>query len=81
MSANLNEQVESRRICCVCILFFVLMLTMCSVEYLEGIYKRCSLVLQVWVYGSSYKRFLVCVVVPDPETFVPWAKSKGFEVS
>jgi len=48
-----------------------------AVEYLEGVYKRSQFVSQIWVYGNSYKRFLVAVVVPDPEYLGLWAKQNG----
>lgn len=48
-----------------------------SVEYLEGVYLRSPFVGQVWVYGSSYKRFLVSVVVPDQDFLAKWAKDNG----
>jgi len=50
-----------------------------AVEYLEGIYKRSQFVQQIWVYGNSYKRWLVGVVVPDPEYLAMWAKQNGME--
>jgi len=50
-----------------------------AVEYLEGIYKRSQFVAQIWVYGNSYKRWLVGVVVPDPEYLAMWAKQNGME--
>jgi len=31
------------------------------------------LILQIYVHGDSLRNYLVAVVVPDPETFVPWA--------
>jgi long-chain acyl-CoA synthetase len=48
-----------------------------AVEYLEGIYIRSKFVQQVWVYGNSYKRYLVAVVVPDRDVLLPWAKQNG----
>ncbi|KAJ1964545.1 medium-chain fatty acid-CoA ligase faa2 [Dipsacomyces acuminosporus] len=54
-------------------------------EHLENVYGRHSLVEQVYVHGDSLKPDLVAVVVPDRETFVPWAQkitgnsSDGFE--
>jgi len=48
-----------------------------AVEYLEGIYIRSKYVAQVWVYGSSFKRFVICVVVPDADVLLPWAKQNG----
>ncbi|KAI8325851.1 acetyl-CoA synthetase-like protein [Martensiomyces pterosporus] len=43
-------------------------------ENLENIYSKNSLVLQMFVHGDSLQSCLVGVVVPDPETFVPWAR-------
>ena len=48
-----------------------------SVEYLEGVYIRSPFVSQVWVYGSSFKRFLVAVVVPDTDVLMPWAQQNN----
>lgn len=52
-----------------------------AVEYLEGVYKRSQFVSQIWVYGNSYKRFLVAIVVPDPEYLGLWAKQNGMSGS
>ncbi|KAJ1815655.1 medium-chain fatty acid-CoA ligase faa2 [Coemansia sp. RSA 2598] len=43
-------------------------------EALENVYGNDSLVLQMFVHGDSLQSSLVGVVVPDPETFVPWAQ-------
>ncbi|KAJ1913926.1 medium-chain fatty acid-CoA ligase faa2 [Mycoemilia scoparia] len=43
-------------------------------EKLENIYSNNFLVQQIAVLGNSMKSVLVAVVVPDPETFVPWAE-------
>ncbi|KAJ1663236.1 medium-chain fatty acid-CoA ligase faa2 [Coemansia sp. RSA 1813] len=43
-------------------------------EALENIYGNDSCVQQVFVHGDSLQSCLVGVVVPDPETFVPWAQ-------
>lgn len=48
-----------------------------AVEYLEGVYIRSPFVSQVWVYGSSFKRFLVAVVVPDTDVLMPWAQQNN----
>eukprot|EP01027_Heterolobosea_sp_BB2_P013813 GEZU01019877.1.p1 GENE.GEZU01019877.1~~GEZU01019877.1.p1 ORF type:complete len:262 (+),score=65.96 GEZU01019877.1:75-860(+) len=44
-------------------------------EKLENIYVRSSLVAQCFVYGDSSRHALVAVVVPDPETVIPWART------
>lgn len=31
------------------------------------------MIVQIYVHGDSLRNYLVAVVVPDPETFVPWA--------
>lgn len=43
-------------------------------EALENVYGNDGLVQQVFVHGDSLQSCLVGVVVPDPETFVPWAQ-------
>jgi long-chain acyl-CoA synthetase len=48
-----------------------------AVEYLEGVFIRSKYVLQIWVYGNSYKPKLIAFVVPDPDTVLPWAKENG----
>lgn len=52
-----------------------------AVEYLEGVYLRSKYVAQVWVYGNSFKRYLLAVVVPDPDVLVPWAKQNGISAT
>ena len=46
-----------------------------AVEKLEQIYVRSPYVAQIWIYGNSERDCLVAVVVPDPETLLPWAQS------
>jgi len=38
-----------------------------ATEKIEGVYTRASSVGQIWVYGNSFKSFIVAVVVPDAE--------------
>jgi len=49
-----------------------------AVEYLEGVYKRCPYVAQVWVYGNSFQRYLVALIVPDWEMLGPFLEKNGF---
>ncbi|KAJ2852782.1 medium-chain fatty acid-CoA ligase faa2 [Coemansia erecta] len=42
---------------------------------LEVIYSNHHLISQCYVYGSSRIFKLVAIVVPRPETFVPWARN------
>eukprot|EP00775_Hariotina_reticulata_P005555 gene5555-5792_t len=46
-------------------------------EKIENVYMRSSLVLQAFVYGDSLQAQLVAVVVPDPETLLPWARERN----
>ncbi|KAJ2740934.1 medium-chain fatty acid-CoA ligase faa2 [Coemansia sp. BCRC 34301] len=46
-----------------------------AIEHLENIYARCPLVLNIFVHGDSLQSTLIAVVVPDPETFLPWARN------
>ncbi|KAJ2727507.1 medium-chain fatty acid-CoA ligase faa2 [Coemansia sp. D1744] len=45
-----------------------------AVEHLETIYSSQKLLQNIFVHGDSLQSTLVAVVVPDPETFVPWAR-------
>eukprot|EP01023_Acetabularia_acetabulum_P030154 TRINITY_DN28386_c1_g1_i4.p1 TRINITY_DN28386_c1_g1~~TRINITY_DN28386_c1_g1_i4.p1 ORF type:complete len:446 (-),score=74.50 TRINITY_DN28386_c1_g1_i4:304-1641(-) len=47
-------------------------------EKIENIYARSPWVLQNFVHGDSLKTQLVAIVVPDPESLLPWAKTQGF---
>lgn len=45
-------------------------------EKLENVLgARCNLVQQIYVHGDSLESTLVAVVIPEPETFVPFANS------
>lgn len=52
-----------------------------AVEKVEEIYKKCSSIDQIWVYGNSYKSCLVAVVVPQPKYVQSWASQNGGEGS
>ncbi|KAJ1989721.1 medium-chain fatty acid-CoA ligase faa2 [Coemansia sp. RSA 1358] len=45
-----------------------------AVEFLETVYSHCPLVQNIFVHGDSLQSTLVSVVVPDPESFLPWAR-------
>lgn len=47
-------------------------------EKIEGVYARSMYVGQIFVYGNSYKSFLIGVVSPDPEKVSNWLKEKGW---
>mmetsp|Transcript_9256 Transcript_9256/g.16316 ORF Transcript_9256/g.16316 Transcript_9256/m.16316 type:complete len:660 (-) Transcript_9256:759-2738(-) len=51
-----------------------------AVEKLENVFKKCTLVDQVWVYGHSLKNCLVAFVVPGPGLQV-WATEQGIKAS
>jgi len=50
-----------------------------AAEYLETVYLRSTFVAQVFVYGDSFKNYLVAVVVPDPEVLLPWAQQQNIK--
>lgn len=49
-----------------------------AAEKLEMAYGKSAMVSQVWVYGNSYKPFVVAVVVPDAEQIYNLAQAKGW---
>ncbi|CAG8699085.1 1512_t:CDS:2, partial [Acaulospora colombiana] len=42
---------------------------------IENVYATSGLIIQIFVHGDSLRNHLVAIVVPDPETFVPWANA------
>lgn len=50
-----------------------------AVEHIENTYIRSQFIQQIWVYGSSFKRYLVAIVVPDPDYLKVWSKESGIE--
>lgn len=46
-------------------------------EKVENTYLRAGMVGQVWVYGNSFKSFVVAVVVPDAQVLVEKLKESG----
>ena len=50
-----------------------------SPEKIEAILTQNHLVAQAYVEGDSFQSYPVAVVVPDEETLMPWAKSKGIK--
>ncbi len=47
-----------------------------AAEKIENVHIRSPLVAQSFVYGDSLRSKLVAVVVPDPETLLPWAAAR-----
>lgn len=48
-------------------------------EKIENVYVKADCVMQVFVHGESLQATLVCIVVPDPETFVQWCNNNGLQ--
>ena len=49
-------------------------------ERIEGVYMKCSLISQIFVYGDSFQSFLIAVVVPNEKNVrVHWGSGKGIE--
>ncbi|PVV04097.1 hypothetical protein BB560_001419 [Smittium megazygosporum] len=46
-------------------------------EKIENVLSKNNLILQSFVHGLSTKNNLVAIIVPDPETFIPWAKKSA----
>jgi long-chain acyl-CoA synthetase len=49
-----------------------------AAEKIELAYGKCALVGQIWVYGNSFKSFIVAVVVPNAEALVKVCTEKGW---
>jgi long-chain acyl-CoA synthetase len=47
-----------------------------AAERVETVYGKSAAVGQVWVYGNSFKSFVLAVVVPSSD----WSKAKGTEL-
>lgn len=48
-------------------------------EKLEVIYQECSVVDQVFVYGTTLREYLVAVVVPNLAVLREWAKDASVQ--
>lgn len=49
-----------------------------AAEHLESVYGKSPLVCQIWIYGNSFKSFVVAVVVPSADRFVEIGEAKGY---
>merc|ERR1712228_301158 len=47
-----------------------------AAEKVENVYAKAAVANQLWIYGNSFKSFVVAVVVPDPLWLVPRLKEK-----
>ena len=52
-----------------------------SAEYLEGIYSQHDIFKQIFVYGDSFRDYLVAIVVPDTDFSVKFGKQKQLDTS
>ena len=50
-----------------------------AVEKVEAVYKKNSLVEQIWVYGNSFENMLVAVVVPNEDAIMAWASQNDVD--
>ena len=48
-----------------------------AAEKIELVYAKSPAVGQVWVYGNSFKSFILAVVVPNAEYIFKWATSQN----
>ncbi|KAG0470507.1 hypothetical protein HPP92_017207 [Vanilla planifolia] len=49
-------------------------------EKIENVYAKCKFISQCFVYGDSFKSFLVAVVAVEPELLKAWASSEGIKM-
>jgi len=49
-----------------------------AAEKIEQVYQKSPVVGQIWVYGNSFKSFLLAVVVPAAETTAAYLAEKGW---
>jgi len=49
-----------------------------AVEKVEGVYSQAPASGQLWVYGNSFKSFLIAVVVPNADFTAKYAQSQGW---
>lgn len=48
-----------------------------AAEKCETVYSECASVGQIWIYGNSFKSFVVGIIVPDALWLVPQLIEKG----
>jgi len=49
-----------------------------AAEKIETVYSKSPVIGQIWVYGNSFKSFLLAVVVPNAEHIANYAMEKGW---
>jgi len=49
-----------------------------AVEKVENIYAKSPIAGQLWVYGNSFKSFLLAVIVPAADTLATWLVAQGW---
>jgi long-chain acyl-CoA synthetase len=49
-----------------------------AAEKVEIEYAKSGLIAQVWVYGNSFKSFLLAVVVPNADLLATYCRSMGW---
>lgn len=47
-----------------------------AAEKIENVHIRSPLVAQSFVYGDSLRSKLIAIIVPDPDTLLPWAAAR-----